>query len=372
MKKVIRILTIILLVLMMPTVYAESSRFTPKASLQNTELDKSNYFYVVLSYSGESINKIEEEITYNGRFLEFIDANELNGYKIDLGNVTKSGKYRKIKIESKIDKDSSTGEYAVLTFKVLNTFKISKNTFIDIKDYRAYSEDGVSKYKYDGIEVEITRETLNRVALTYYDIDTKSKIKNTIADYVTRFLMVLVIIFIVVLLIVLLPTKAELQSTHREREASKKVAGRFFNRDNYKFDIEDIKSIGEPLKEEPKNKLELGELDPFKDNVAKREDAKFDESRDFKAVDASVFTSRKPLEETKLEPPKEEPKAAPKTAPAKETKTTKGTKVKDAKKSDIKLTKPKKVERKNVKEGKNGLMMISSKKLDDANKDDLD
>ena len=365
MKRLFKLLTIMLFVLMMPTVFAESSRFTPKASLQNKELDKSNYFYVVLSYKGESVNKIEQELTYNGRFLEFIDANELNGYQIDVGNITKSGKYRKIKIESKSDDDSSAGEYAVITFRVLNTFKIGKNTYINLEDYKAYSEDGVSKYKYDGIEVEINRETLNRVALNFYDINAKSKLRNTIADYITKFLMVVVIVFIIVLLVVLLPSKAELQSTHREKEASKKVAGKSFIRDNYKFDIDEIKQIGEPPKEEPTNKLELGEFDPFKDNVAKREDVKFDESRDFKAVDASVFTSRKPLEETKLEAPKEEVKKEVKT-PAKENK------VKSAKKSDIKLTKPKKVERKNVKEGKDGLVMINSKKLDDVNKDDLD
>ena len=365
MKRLIKVLTILMFILIMPSVYAGSSRFTPKASLQNRDLDKSNYFYVVLSYSGEAVNKIEEEVTYNGRYLEFIDANELNGYQIDLGNITKSGKYRKIKIESKIQDDSTTGEYVVLTFRALDTFKIGKNTYINVQDYKAYSEDGVSKYKYDGIEIEVTRENLNRVALNYYDLDTKAKVKNTIADYITRFLMVVVIIFIIVLLVVLVPSKRELQSTHREKEASRSVAGKSFYRDDYKFDIDDIKAIGEPPKEEPTNKLELGEFDPFKDNVAKREDAKFDESRDFKAVDASVFTSRKPLEETKLEPPKEAPKKETKT-PAKENK------VKSAKKSDIKLTKPKKVERKNVKEGKNGLTMISSKKLDDVNKDDLD
>ena len=368
MKRLFRLLTIVLLLIMMPTVFAESSRFTPKASLQNTELDKSNYFYVILSYSGEAVNKVEEEITYNGRFLEFIDATELNGYKIEVGNKVKSGKYRKIKIESSIEDDSTTAEYAVLTFKVLNTFKISKNTFIDIQEYKAYSEDGVSKYKHDGIEVEITRATLNKVNLNYYDLDTKAKVKNTIADYITRFLMVLAIAFIILLLIVILPTKAELQATHREREASKKVAGKFFSRDNYKYDIEEIKQIGEKPKEEPKNKLELGALDPFKDNVAKREDVKFDDSRDFRAVDISVFTSGKPLEEAKLEPPKE---VQPKTTKKAET-PAKDTKVKSAKKSSIKLTKPKKTERKNEKVGKNGLVMINSKKLDDANKDDLD
>lgn len=373
MKKIIRILTIILLIIMMPTVFAESSRFTPKASLQNTELDKSNYFYVILSYSGEAVNKIEEEITYNGRFLEFIDANELNGYKIHAGNITKDGKYRKVKIESSIEDDSTTGEYAVLTFKVLNTFKINKNTFIDIQDYKAYSSDGISKYKYDAIEVEITRATLNKVNLNYYDLDLKAKIKNTISDYLTKFLMVLVIIFIIVLLIVLMPTKREIFRTHREREASKKVAGKYFSRDNYKYDIEEIKQIGEKPKEEPKNKLELGALDPFKDNVAKRDDVKFDNSRDFRAVDISVFNASRTLETTNPEPLKgEPPKVESPKAEVQKVAEEKPAKVKSAKKSSIKLIKPKKIDRKNVKEGKDGLVMISSKKLDDVNKDDLD
>jgi len=354
MKNIFKILIVLLMVITLP-VYAESSKFSPKVSLQEEELDKSNYFYMVLSYAGESVNSIEEEITYNGRYLEFIDVKALNSFSVDSGTLLKDGKYRKVKIEARLDKDYTGIDYAVVTFRVLNTFKIGKELFIDIKDIKAYSSDGISKYKYDGIEVAINRETLNRVTLSYSDLNTTTRIRNTISDYLTKFLMVCVIVFIIILLIVILPTKRELQSTHREKEISRKVTSKRFQRDNYKVDIEDIKTIGEKPKEEPKNKLELGALDPFKDNVAKREDVSFDSSRDFKAVDISVFDSRT-ANTTPVEPKKEEVLEVVETP---------------KKKEEVKITKPKKVERKNEKKGKNGLVMIKSKKLDDANTDDL-
>ena len=360
MKRLLKILIVLLSVVVLP-VYAESSKFSPKVSLQADELDKSNYFYMVLAFAGESVNSIEQEITYNGRQLEFIDAKALNSFSIDTGTLIKDGKYRKIKIESKLDQDYTGIQYAVVTFRVLDSFKIGKESFIDIKDIKAYSSDNISKYKYDGIEVSINRETLNRVTLSYTDLNSKAKIRSTISEYLTKFLMVVAIICFIILLIVLLPSKREIQSTHREREMSKKVTSKYFTRDNYKVDIDDIRTIGEKPKEEPKNKLELGALDPFKDNVAKREDVSFDSSRDFRAVDISVFNTSKPnvVETQKVEEKVEE---LVEETPKKKT----------TKKETPKLTKPKKVERKNVKEGKDGLIMISSKKLDDVNKDDLD
>ena len=355
MKNIFKLLIVLLMVITLP-VYAESSKFSPRVSLQEEELDKSNYFYMILSYAGESVNSVEQEITYNGRFLEFIDVKALNSFTVDSGTLIKDGKYRKIKVETRLDKDYTSVEYAVVTFRVLDTFKIGKEAFIDLKEYKAFSSDGISKYKYDGIEVSINRETLNRVSLSYSDLNSTTKIRNTISEYLTRFLMVAAIVFIIILLIVLLPSKRELQSTHREKEISKKVTSKRFQRDNYKVDIEDIKTIGEKPKEEPKNKLELGAFNPFKDNVAKRDDVSFDSSHDFRAVDASVFNNKAVVEtpvETKEEVV-EELIESPK------------------KKEEVKVTKPKKVERKNEKKGKNGLVMINSKKIDDANTDDLD
>lgn len=360
MKNVFKILLVLLMVITLP-VYAESSKFSPKASLQTEELDKSNYFYIILSYSGEYVSSIEQEITYNGRNLEFIDAKPLNSFSIDTGTLIKDGRYRKVKIESKLDQDYDGVEYAVLTFRALNSFKIGKDDFIDIKDIKAYSSDNISKYKYDGIEIVINRETLNRVSLSYTDINTNLRIKHTISEYLTKFLIVVAIICLILLLIVLLPTKNDIFRTNRDREMSKKVTSKRFNRDDYRYNIEDIKQIGEKPKEEPKNKLELGAFDPFKDNVAKREDVKFDSSRDFRAVDVSVFNSSKA---NVVETPKMEEKI--------EELVDETPKKKVTKKDMPKLTKAKKIDRKNVKEGKNGLMMISSKKLDDANKDDLD
>ena len=363
MKKLLKVLLILLTVFSMGTVYAESSKFSPRVSLKEEELDKSNYFYLVLSYAGESVNQVELEVKYNGRHLEFIDATSLNDHKLDSGTIMKDGKYRKVKLESKFDQDYTTTEFAVLTFRVLNTFKIGKDSFIELNDYRAASADGISKYKYDGIEVQINRETLNKVTMAYQDKNNQTKIRNMISEYLTRFLMVCAIIFIILLLIVLLPSKHDIFRTNREREASKKVSSRFFKRDDYRFNIEDIKQIGEKPKEEPKNKLELGEFDPFKENVAKREDAKFDASRDFRAVDVSVFDKRSVVEQ----PTTTETKQAEVVEELAET-----PKKKTVKEKLPKLTKAKKTERKNVKEGKDGLIMISSKTLDDANKDDLD
>ena len=360
MKKILKVLLILLAIFSVGTVYAESSRFSPKVSIKDEELDKSNYFYLVLSYNGESVNQVELEVSYNGRFLEFIDATALNDYKLDSGTIMKDGRYRKVKIESKFDQDYDTTEFAVLTFRVLDTFKIGKDSFIELKDYRAASSDGVSKYMYDGIEVAVNRETLNKVTISYQDLNNESKIRNTISEYLTRFFMVAAIIGIIILLIVILPTKRDILKTHREREASKKVSGRFYTRDNYRFNIDEIRQIGEKPKEEPKNKLELGEFDPFKENVAKREDAKFDASRDFRAVDVSVFNNKPNLVDEKA---------------AKEEKVEELTEMsakKSTKKGLSSLFKSKKTERKNVKEGKDGLIMINSKKLDDANKDDLD
>ena len=358
MKRVLKLLLILLTVFSFGTVYAESSKFTPKVSLQEEELDKSNYFYLVLSYAGESINQVEFEVKYNGRELEFIDATSMNDHKVESGTLMKDGRYRKVKVEAKFDQDYTTTEFAVLTFRVLNTFKIGKDSFIELNDYRAASADGVSKYKYDGIEVQINRETLNKVTMAYQDKNNKSKIRNTISEYLTRFLMVCAIVFIIVLLIVLLPSKRDILRTNREKEASKKVSSRFYKRDDYRFNIEEIKQIGEKPKEEPKNKLELGALDPFKDNVAKRDDVKFDASRDFRAVDVSVFDKRSVVEQPTQQQENVEELETPKK--------------KSLKDRLSGLTKSKKTERKNVKEGKDGLIMINSKKLDDANKDDLD
>ena len=354
MKKLFKVLLILLTVLSCGTVYAASSRFSPKVSLREEELDKSNYFYLVLSYAGESVNQVELEVSYNGRELEFIDATSLNDHKLDSGTIMKDGKYRKVKLEARFDQDYATTEFAVVTFRVLNTFKIGKNSFVELKDYRAASSDGISKYKYDGVEVSINRETLNKVTISYQDINKNSKIRNTISEYLSRFLMIVAIVGFIILLIVLLPSKREIQSTHREREASKKVSGKFFKRDNYRFNIDDIKQIGEKPKEEPNNKLELGQFDPFKDNVAKRDDVKFDASRDFRAIDVSVFDNRQPVNTN--------------TAVSTTESVEESTEI--PKKKSVK--KDTKVKRKNVKEGKNGLIMITSKKLDDANKDDLD
>lgn len=266
------ILFVLIDFLCISTVLADSSKFEPILTMPGDITE--DEVVVLLGFAGEDIMVINNKLTYDSRYLELVNVQALENFNVTVSDESTEGKWTTVNILGDSMYSFKETNYAIVTFKVLDKFKVNKKVDVFFYDYEAA---GSEKYKYrsSGMLFEMQRETQSNMIYITKNCDTAMKIEYWCVSHWYIFVIGLLIIIGIVAFIILFPGKRYKEKREdkiREEMNQKKVSSG--NIDPVKINMEAIDSIGKENEEKDMSgAITVGEVAAFKDNTA---EAKFD------------------------------------------------------------------------------------------------
>lgn len=288
MKKVKYIL-ILTLFFFISIVNVSASSFQPRASLYDS-YDGTGKVYIGLWYEGPALNEITNTFKYDATLFNVENVTS-DDFEVDTSIEEREGKYKIVTITAKADSDYENAYYAVVELGLKRSFRIGDTSFITLTNYYAGTSEGL-KYKNEGLVLTINYHSLNDIYLIAEEKTSWTDFEMWINDRLYMFLFCVVII--IGLIILFLITPHNFIATNRRRRVKGKIKGNKFNENisAFKLDPDEIATIGEKPKEEPKNKLELGNYNPLAENKSKPKQH-LSKERDFKAANKDIFNNSK-------------------------------------------------------------------------------
>ena len=266
------ILIILMNFLCISSVLADSSKFEPILTMPGDITE--DEVVVLLGFAGEDIMVINNKLTYDSRYLELVNVQALENFNVTVSNESIDGKWATVNILGDSMYSFKETNYATLTFKVLDKFKVNKKVDVFFYDYEAA---GSEKYKYrsSGMLFEMQRETQSNMIYITRNCDSAMKIEYWCVSHWYIFVFGLLIIIGIIVFIILVPGKRYKEKRNekiREEMNQKTISNG--NIDPVKINMEAIDSIGVEKQEvDMSQAITVGEVAAFKDNTA---EAKFD------------------------------------------------------------------------------------------------
>lgn len=262
-----------------------ASAFQPRASLYES-YNGNRKVYIGLWYEGPAINEITNTFKYDATLFTIEDVTS-EDFDVDTSIEEKDGKYRILTITAKANSDYENAYYAIIELNLKNSFNIGDTSFLTLTDYYSETSEGL-KYRNNGLILTINYHSLSDVYLIAKEKNSWTDFEVWLSDRLYMFLFVIAIF--IGLLILFMITPHNFVATNRRRRVKGKIKGNKFNENVKAFNLhpDDIATIGEKPKEEPKNKLELGEFNPLANNKSKPKQ-NIQSNRDFKQSNKNIF-----------------------------------------------------------------------------------
>lgn len=267
MVKHLRYIVVVLVTMFMfnTNVLAASSKFDPTINLEPDIVN--NQITLILGFQGEEVMATSHKVSWDSRYLTFVDIIPLEGFNVTKSNIIEDAEYRTLNILADSDYSFLDTNYAVIIFSISDEFKVGTKTDLIWYEYESAGVE-VYKYRHKGYIMTLNRESRDKMVYLEAPIDDSTKI-----DYWFRENWLLVAVGVLALVAVLViimvwPTKRKKEK--REQNVRKQTKDRTFKfeKQDYKIDHEKLDKIaGINRQKDMSEAIIISDLNPFESAV---------------------------------------------------------------------------------------------------------
>lgn len=202
-----KIIKRIILILMIVFIYNDTvfaSAFEPTINM-DTEIND-GYISIVLGFKGTEVMALTNNLVFDEKLLVLEDITALEDFVVTRGDNIQEKKYTSVKILADSDYAFLDTNYAVVTFKLTDNFKIKDKTRIFFENYEVTGLDKIKK-RDKGFLLTVTRDSKSSVLFLMGDITDRTNLELWFEDNILKIGLIILGVLAIFIIIINLPKK---------------------------------------------------------------------------------------------------------------------------------------------------------------------